>query len=115
MFAGREYPCKETISAMELALDLDFEGVQNNAKRVGLRNASPRRSPAAPSQSRRRQWQRRRTYQQAVFGSKEAHEISWIDETQFAVRPPIETPDELIFPLCVFCGYGRSHEAEFGE
>jgi hypothetical protein len=103
------------ISAMELALDLGLEGVQNNAKHNSIRNAKPGRFQAAPSQSRRRHWQRRRIYQRAVFGSAAAREGSWLDESQFAVRPPIETPDELIFPLCVFCGYGRSHEAEFGK
>jgi len=100
---------------MELALDLGLESVQHNAKRNGTPIVSAAKRPAAPTHSGRRQWQQRRMYRRAPYSAVViGFEHSSINESEFAARPPIEIPDALIFPVCVFCGYGRSYEAEFG-
>jgi len=99
---------------MELALDLGLETVHSGIKHSTIQGAGRRRLPSAIL--RRRHGLPQRAHRPAIVGSVVAcREDSWADDSDFANRPPIDTPDDLIFPVCVFCGYGRSYEAEFGR
>src|SRR5690349_19166138 len=101
---------------MELALDLGLETVHSRTKSGISKIAGSRKLPPVMSRWRRRQAQRRRAHDTVIFGSAEpSREDSWSGDSDFTNRPPIEIPDDLIFPVCVFCGYSRSYEAEFGR
>jgi hypothetical protein len=99
---------------MELALNLGLETAHSGVKHGITHTAGSRRLPLTISRWRRQRQPRRAHVPAILSPAAESSENTWIKDSDFANRPPIETPDDLIFPVCVFCGYGRSYEPEFG-